>query len=95
MKKVNDFISAFHLSSSEDNVFVSRCSYWFAFILFTRFIRDGATIMFCSSKEHFGTMIDRKVYDITGDVTDSYEWVAWDTVDDIARRDILHKYIMF
>ena len=94
MENVNNFLSIFHLPSNVNDIFANQYSYWFAFILFTRFIRDGATIMFCSSKEHFGTMILERVYDITGDVTNLYEWIPWNNVDDDLKKYIINKYIM-
>ena len=50
--------------------FSGRNSYWFASILFRRFIRNNATIMYDPKNNCFGTRIGGKVYDVTGDVTD-------------------------
>lgn len=41
-------------------------SYWFASILFKRFIRNNATIMYDPKNKCFGTRIDARVYDVTG-----------------------------
>lgn len=60
------------------DTFTQGCCYWFAYILFIRFadIPDTA-IMIDQVENHFGTMINGRVYDITGDVTDIYEWQWW------------------
>lgn len=48
------------------DAFSGSNSYWFASILFKRFIRNNATIMFDPKSKCFGTRIGGKVYDITG-----------------------------
>ena len=39
-------------------------------------------------------MILERVYDITGDVTNLYEWIPWNNVDDDLKKYIINKYIM-
>lgn len=52
--------------------------------------------MYDDVANHFGTRIDNKVYDITGDVTDDYQWVTWDSVDDAEHRErIIRDFMMF
>ena len=63
MKDVESFLKRFHLSENVDEVFTCGCCYWFAAVLFGRFIRDGATIMYDEVANHFGTRIKCKVYD--------------------------------
>lgn len=86
VNKVEGFLKRFHCSDNIDEVFTSCCCYWFATILFRRFIRDGAEIMYDEVINHFGTKINNKVYDITGDVTNDYNWVTWDSIDDESLR---------
>ena len=59
------------------DAFSGSNSYWFASILFKRFIRNNATIMFDPKSRCFGTRIGGKVYDITGDVTENHKWISW------------------
>lgn len=99
MNDVISFISHFTSNSDKNqciDVFNGQCSYWFAMILFRRFIRVGATIMCDKNKNHFGTRINGRVYDITGDVTSRYSWASWlDMTDDSQKAEIISKYIMF
>lgn len=96
MKDVENFLKRFHLSENVDEVFTCGCCYWFAAVLFGRFIRDGATIMYDEVANHFGTRIKGKVYDITGDVTNKYKWVPWESITDSSlRASIVRDCIMF
>lgn len=96
MKDVENFLKRFHSSENVDEVFTCGCCYWFAAVLFGRFIRDGATIMYDEVANHFGTRIKGRVYDITGDVTDKYKWVPWESITDSAHRArIVRDCIMF
>lgn len=79
---VNQFIDRFHLSDNITEVFTSGCCYWFAVILSERFKDVWAKLMYDEVNNHFGTMIYDRVYDITGDVTDKYNWVTWDSFYD-------------
>ena len=48
------------------------------------------------TSNHFGTKINGRVYDITGDVTFKYEWKPWSEVDDeLLRARIIRDCIMF
>lgn len=57
MNDVMRFISKFHSPDDTNSVLDGECSYWFAVILYRRFIRNGAKIMFDVKSEHFGTKI--------------------------------------
>ena len=85
-EKVETFLKRFHAAKDVDEVFVSGCCYWFAAVLFGRFIRDGAAIMYDRAENHFGTKVHGRVYDITGDVTDKYDWITWDSISDPEHR---------
>ena len=79
--EVKEFLAKFH-AGTIDEVFTGICSYWFAMILFRRFIRAGAVLMYDRAQNCYGTQICGRVYDISGDVTDGHEWVSWLSVSD-------------
>lgn len=96
LSSVEGFLKHFKNSDNIEEVFTNECSYWFATILFRRFIRSGATIMYDNSVNYFGVKINNRVYDITGDITNKYSWIPWDSVtDERGRQEITSKYIMF
>lgn len=96
MNEVNEFLKRFHTSDDIDTVFTNGCCYWFAMILYRRFIRNEAKIMYDAVENHFGTMVGDRVYDITGDITDKYHWVPWlDIKDESLVRRIVRDCIMF
>ena len=94
---VAQFLKRFHFSEDITDVFSNGCCYWFAKILYDRFaLTHGATIMYDEVINHFGTKINGRVYDITGDVTSKYEWKPWaDLEDDLLRSRIIRDCIMF
>ena len=53
MNDIEKFIKKFQ---GEDtiSIFTNNCSYWFAFILYKRFIRNGAKIMVSIESKYFG-----------------------------------------
>ena len=95
MNEVGNFLKRFHTDNNIDKVFTGDCCYWFALILFRRFIRDGATIMYDKTKNYFGTKINGRVYDISGDVTDIYDWVLWSELTDDYKEQVTCNCIMF
>lgn len=96
MDEVNKFLKKFHTSEDIDTVFSSGACYWFAYILYRRFICSGAVLMYASVDNHFGTKICGRVYDITGDVTSKHTWEPWLEFGDEAEKErIMHDYIMF
>ena len=93
---VNTFIKRFHFSNDIDEIFTCGCCYWFAMILSKRFAEEGAVIVYDEIANHFGTQINGKVYDITGDVTEQYHWIKWDDLDDeLLRERIIRDCINF
>jgi hypothetical protein len=78
------FIDEFTGKGNKEQVidcFMNGCCYWFAHILAHRFhdlecIRTRC-IMYAPVENHFGCVVEDGIYDITGDVTDKYEWVEW------------------
>lgn len=89
--KVLDFIEIFNEKGDNRGViecFTCGCCYWFAHILFTRFLweTDRIDIVYDEVENHFGCRINDEVYDITGNVTNEYYWESWKIV---ANRDSL------
>lgn len=82
MEEVEGFLARFHEHDSVDDVFTNGCCYWFAIILACRFAFYGAEIMYDEVENHFGTMVNGRVFDVTGDVTDKFRWVPWKSMSD-------------
>lgn len=97
MMDVTNFLRRFHFSTDITDVFSNGCCYWFAKILYDRFsMTHGAIIVYDEVANHFGTKIEGRVYDITGDVTSKYEWKSWAELDDnLLRSRIIRDCIMF
>lgn len=88
-EEVLGFISRFTAKGRFDQVitaFSCGCCYWFAKILLQRFTSKPGTLMYDQTINHFGTKIAGRVYDITGDVTDRYNWMPWDDLRDTALK---------
>lgn len=82
-ERVLKFIKKFTLDGKRNDViecFTSGCCYWFALILSKRFV-DGE-IVYDQVANHYGYCIYAcsAVFDITGDVTDKYNWENWSDV---------------
>lgn len=94
--KILNFIKKFQ-NKETIKVFTQGCCYWFAVILDKRFnIGFGDNIMIDYIVNHFGCKIDNKVYDITGDVTDKYNWEYWNhCTDDDLQKCIIRDCINF
>ena len=69
---VLDFIEQFNKA----DCFSNGMCYWFAHILYYRFAYQGE-MMYDPVANHFGCKINGCVYDITGDVSDAYNWMPW------------------
>lgn len=96
------FINRFTDSGKRKEVietFTCGCCYWFAYILKKRFDPNHAAyIMYDDIANHFGCRIDGYVYDITGDVSDNYNWKYWEDYvpDDTSETmRIIHDCINF
>ena len=88
--EINKFLKRFHDSDNVDEVFTSGCCFWFAYILVGRFHLDDAYMVYSQKYNHFGAMIDGRVYDVTGDVTETYDdWISWEEFDDIDAAEAL------
>lgn len=97
MNRVCDFLTRFHTSENIDVVFTEGCCYWFAKILYDRFAdTPDIMLMYDEVQNHFGTRINGAVYDITGDVSNKYDWKPWNVVSDtLLRERIIRDCIMF
>ena len=94
VSQVSGFLKRFHAGSDIDEVFTCGCCYWFATILCMRF--QGGRLMYDQIENHFVAEIGGRLYDITGDVTDKYQVIAWDELDDeLLRARIVRDCIMF
>ena len=85
MNEVLKFIDKFNRWDQVIECFTNGNCYWFAYILVGRF--PSGTIVYDEIENHFGCLIDDKVYDITGDVTKCYNWETW---QEVYLRDPLH-----
>lgn len=57
--------------------FTEGCCYWFAVILGTRYFKQFDNIWYNPVDNHFAAMIRGHLYDITGEVERTEDWVAW------------------
>lgn len=83
--EINNFLSRFHAFDNIDIIFTNGCCYWFSLILNKRF--PNSTIMYDVIQGHFVTKINNRLYDITGDVTDKYDPIDWDTFPDKLQKE--------
>lgn len=101
--EIMSFISRFTGSGKFRDViqvFTSGACYWFAKILHERFstcVGDpDVVIVYDSVINHFGCRIHDRVYDITGDCTEKYNWSRWPTFEDIRwERRVVRDCILF
>lgn len=95
--EVLNFISRFTLHGKFEQVavaFTQGCCYWFTYILCSRF--PNAIMMYDPVMNHFVTQIDDGLYDITGEVTEQYKVVRWDTYpDELEKKRIIRDCINF
>lgn len=85
-----NFIKHFQTSPDVITCFTNGNCYWFSFILSGRF--PEGEVMYDSIINHFGYRINNRIYDITGDVTNKYNWEIW---ADVYLRDRLHGNRIF
>lgn len=78
--QVKHFIDSFHIGDNTvDYVFTNGCCYWFAQILCEAF---NGKLVYDEVENHFASLINGRIYDITGDITNKYNMVLWDDIDD-------------
>lgn len=88
MSEIEYFIKHFHKASPTENVtetFTCGCCYWFAYILCARF--PQAKIMYDVIENHFVAEINNKLFDISGDVTDKYDVISWESYSDKLHKE--------
>ena len=88
---VSRFIDRFTQNGKRQEVidcFTNGCCFWFAYTLHGRFVMETSDviIVYDDIMNHFGCRINGRVYDITGDVTDKYNWRDW---IEVYREDVL------
>ena len=94
INQIENFIKHFHCSENITEVFTQGCCYWFADILQHRF-GPNVIIMYDQIDGHFGAWINDHVYDITGDVTNKYNWAKFSDTDENRKRRIYKDCINF
>lgn len=71
-----------------------ECSYWFASILYRRFIRDEAKLLYSNERGMFGTLIDNMVLTSGGVFECDDTWSPWvDYPAGKEKENIIKKYI--
>lgn len=90
--RILDFIETFNNRGKWKQVvecFTCGNCFWFAYILHGRFVGlgDFVAVVYDDIENHFGCQIGKDVYDITGIVTNQYNWELW---DEVKKRDALH-----
>lgn len=88
---VLNFIQQFRDFGTEDCFSHGMC-YWFSKILQERFRYEQPVIVYDTIDNHFGCEILGKVYDITGDVTEKYDWEPWNEVVHLDHLWARHVY---
>lgn len=81
-EEILNFIKRFQ-NEGTIKTFTEGCCYWFAKILDERFnfAEPECGIFYNEKENHFATMIDLNLYDITGDLGDIrnlLDWVSWE-----------------
>lgn len=98
-EKVLNFISRFTCRGRFEQVvesFTHGCCWWFAYILNSRFQEYDPVIMYDEVMNHFGTKINGRVYDASGDVTKEFDWKPWSEFPDPLVKERIEKHcIMF
>ena len=95
-KTILNFIDRFTSNGARQEVidcFQNGCCYWFAYILskrFEDFYFPQSKIYYDEIANHFGyyDQETNSVYDITGDVTNKYNWEL--SFEEVINKDLLH-----
>lgn len=89
MSDILDFIKVF-TSPSTTNLFTECACYWFAVILRDRF---SGTIVYDPHRVHFATEINGSLYDITGHIKDTLDYINWEDYASTAEdADLIIQY---
>ena len=95
-KIILNFINRFTSNGTRKEVidcFQNVCCYWFAYIVakrFEDFSLPQSKIYYDEIANHFGYYDQEanRVYDITGDVTNKYNWEL--SFEEVINKDLLH-----
>ena len=89
-----EYVIEFSNRLIESGVTSKEYSYWFASILYKRFIRDGAKLLYNNKKETFGTLIDGAVFTSNGISEHDDDWLSWvDYQEGKEKEKIVKKYV--
>ena len=76
--EVKQFITEISQQTVEEAFKKDNRSFYFALVLFWRFLKEGAHIVVDRDKNKFGCMIQGRIYDVSGEVTGSgYNWQVY------------------
>ena len=90
--EILQFISHFK-NADTINTFTNGCAYWFAYILCGRF--PDMEIEYDAVINHFVASYNGRLYDITGDVTDEYNVIKWDSYnDELHKQRIIEQCVL-
>lgn len=83
--EILNFINQFTKNGTRKEVidcFSNGCCFWFAKVLYERFYDFANRPKFVYDRivGHFGCKINNHIYDITGDVTNDYNWTSWNSI---------------
>ena len=91
---VMKFIQTFKRHYGIPDVFHHNTGYWFAFILFRRFLKEGAKILYSNQQNRFAVRIAGRVYDIDGETTGVMSFGLWDQENEEIRGRVNKDNIM-
>ena len=69
-----------------ENCFANGMCYHFTVLLRQRFCSAHCPILYDQVANHFATLIEGRIYDITGDITENQEY-HWERWNDIHQKD--------
>lgn len=81
-KQILTFINEFSKHGPQvTTCFTSGNCYWFANILYHRFLQEVETadIVYDPLDNHFAVLLNGCYYDITGELCENYRWTSWHT----------------
>jgi len=84
VEDILEFIKIF--DRPETRILFTECAcYWFSSILKERF--QDSIIVYNPHEVHFATLIEGRVYDITGVVEDARDYISWEYYSTMYPRD--------
>lgn len=93
---VLNFIQTFKRHYGITPVIHHNTGYWFAFVLFRRFLKEGAKILYSKPQNRFAVRIAGRAYDIDGEIMGVTNWGFWDQEkDEELRARVNRENIMY